>query len=92
MSEFLREYEGTWEEVAAHETELRGHLVKLTVIDNDPMQQAVPVAGELPRGSYARITAGLRQRPFEADAEPDLWEIIAEERSAWRKMAQEKSE
>ena len=33
MNEPLQEIEGTWEEVAAHEAELYGHQVKLTILD-----------------------------------------------------------
>ena len=33
MNEPLREYTGSWEEVATHAADLRGHQVKLTVLD-----------------------------------------------------------
>lgn len=42
MSEPLHEIEGTWEEVAAHETELRGHRVKLTVLDSNGVTPKAP--------------------------------------------------
>lgn len=43
MSEPLREIEGTWEEVAAHEAELRGHQVKLTVLDGNGATPEAPI-------------------------------------------------
>ena len=92
MNEAVRELEGTWEEIVTHGTELRGHHIKVTVFNGKHSSQAILASSPLERGSYERIMQGLQQFPLEPDNAPDLWEVIAEERAAWRKMAQENSE
>ncbi len=77
MNEPLQEIEGTWEEVAAHEAELRGRQVKLLIVDSKDAARTTPDAASLPRGSDARIVAGLRQSPLGADTETHLKEAAA---------------
>ena len=71
MSKTLREIEGTWEEIAVRESDLRGRRVRLTVLNN----KAAPASSQGERGSYARILAGLWQLPVEADDTNEPWEM-----------------
>ncbi len=80
MNKAVCELEGLWEEIVMRGTELREHHVKVTVSKGKASHQ-------LACGSYKRIMQGLQQFPLEPDVAPDLWEVIAEERTAWRKMA-----
>jgi len=92
MSESMREIEGTWEEVVLHDAELCGHHVRLTILDENGADHSRVQETASPRGSFARIEAGLSRFPADHDENRDIWEVIASERTVWRKMAQEKRE
>lgn len=91
MDKELIEIEGTWEQIITHESELQGHHVRVTILNDKPGSPEVPDVPFLERGSYERILQGMKPLPIE-EGERDLWEVILEERTLRRGIEQNKSE
>ena len=63
MTDPVREYEGTWEEIRARDAELAGHRVRLTILTgSEPETPAIPDSRALTAREVRRLPFSQRAR------------------------------